>query len=261
VLQAELAEASTTTLADARALTTCKLGVPTMPYIAEQKLYAWVVIMRLFHGEAAPIVVNSQSMVAVVGPQMHAIVAQCGGSTRKGIELMCRVLYEVQQDYYMWLGQTANARNPAELAAIPTPTYSGLINAVLSQRVESLGGLPGWILGKLPPEDAPNVSLRGLRVREREEDIRYGENPDADRRVKRRFADSSFNSISDMLANGGSDVKIPKYGGKEICMSWAVKGACGKGCKRAKQHQPYSRSITNQLMELMDKCGVPAFDG
>ena len=55
---------------------------------------------------------------------------------------------------------------------------------------------------------------------------------------------------------GGKDVEIPKHAGKPVCLSWALKGACSTGCKRADTHVHYDRSVNQELHGLMDSCGV-----
>ena len=71
-----------------------------------------------------------------------------------------------------------------------------------------------------------------------------------------RFRNSEFESISAMM--DGRDVAIPKHAGKEVCLTWALKGECSSGCRRGEQHVPYSRSTNQKLGQFLTECGVPA---
>ena len=72
----------------------------------------------------------------------------------------------------------------------------------------------------------------------------------------RRFENSTFPSITALME--GHEVEIPKLGGKEICLVWALKGKCSRTCKRKGMHKIYPRSVVTQIHSLMDACGVVA---
>ena len=75
-----------------------------------------------------------------------------------------------------------------------------------------------------------------------------------DRRLLNRFRDSEHSSITAMM-DGHSPI-VPKHSGKEVCLSWALKGECSASCKRGKQHVRYSRDTNSQIHKLLDECGV-----
>jgi hypothetical protein len=79
-------------------------------------------------------------------------------------------------------------------------------------------------------------------------------NPHVDRRLVNRFKDSGHLTISAMI--GGRPLEFPKQGGKSICMTWALKGACSSNCKRAAQHVRLSQTTITALHKLLDDCGV-----
>jgi len=54
----------------------------------------------------------------------------------------------------------------------------------------------------------------------------------------------------------GHNAEIPKHGGKEICLVWALKGKCQQNCKC--MHTSYPRSVVTQIHALLDTCGVVA---
>ena len=51
---------------------------------------------------------------------------------------------------------------------------------------------------------------------------------------------------------------IPKLNGNPLCLTWALKGECSHGCRRANQHVRYNRSTNQAIHALMDTCGVAA---
>ena len=69
-----------------------------------------------------------------------------------------------------------------------------------------------------------------------------------------RFASCGSASISHMME--GHNPTIPKHRGKEICLTWALKGGCGSTCKRKDQHVHYPPAVVQSIHEMMDACGV-----
>ena len=69
-----------------------------------------------------------------------------------------------------------------------------------------------------------------------------------------RFRDSSFSKISEMAA--GHESSIPKHAGKEVCLAWALKGACSASCRRKEQHVRYPANVMTKLHEFLTTCGV-----
>jgi hypothetical protein len=55
-------------------------------------------------------------------------------------------------------------------------------------------------------------------------------NPHTDQAVLKRFRESEFTNISNMME--GKDVPIPKHSNKDVCLVRALKGECSAGCKR-----------------------------
>ena len=81
-----------------------------------------------------------------------------------------------------------------------------------------------------------------------------GTNESADEGLLSRFASSGKPTIGALLE--GHDVSIPKQGPKEVCLSWALKGRCGRSCKRAAMHVPYTPGTVAKLHRLLTSCGV-----
>jgi len=203
----------------------------------------------VFHGAAHAVAINTVECVLAVGPALHRVYQQHAENPAVGMDLVNRVLYESQQDYFTWLDAAAN--NPA---AVP-PTHERIKNLVLSFRVNSLSTLPAsWYT----LFDAPRGTGREpIRERPSTRDVAGavgGPNPHADASLKARFAGSGFGSITDLMA--GHDVAIPMQGNKEVCLSWALKGHCGRTCKRNKMHVRYGPATVHKLHQLLTECGV-----
>ena len=98
---------------------------------------------------------------------------------------------------------------------------------------------------------APAVAPAGMRTASANSSVI---NANAEKRLLDRYKASGHANITAMLA--GHDAEIPKHAGKAVCLSWALKGACSTGCKRADLHVRYGRAVTQELHALMDKCGV-----
>ena len=82
-------------------------------------------------------------------------------------------------------------------------------------------------------------------------------NAHADRSLLQRLRDSNHSTISSMMSGQSSDI-VPKLNGNPVCLTWALKGECSHGCRRANQHVRYNRSTNQAVHALMDTCGVAA---
>jgi hypothetical protein len=259
VKQAELAEAgSSMSLADASRLITSDVRFPSSPQVAAEKLYGWSILLDLFHGSIEPIAERVRNFTIQVGPALHRIHDQHLDNPAVGMDLVCRIMYEAQQEYFMWANAVATAM-PGAHAAVPLPNFTRLINAVLTYRTDSLSILPGsWYA--MIDAGAPTSSRRPATVSETSPRVQAGSastfNGTADSRLMRRFEGSPFQSVTAMM--DGHDAVIPKHSNKEICLVWALKGKCSSSCKRKAQHKAYPRSVVTQIHALMDACGVAA---
>jgi hypothetical protein len=259
VKQAELAESgSTMSLADASRLTTTDVRFPSQPQHSAEKLYGWSLGIDLFHGSNQPVADSTRNFVIGVGPALHRVHDQHLDNPALGMDLVCRVMFEAQQEYFMWANAVAVAL-PGGVAAVPLPDYARLTNAVLTYRADSLSPLPGsWYRMFGNPGGA--TGRRSVEERVTSPRAQAGAAPTfnahADSRLMRRFEDSTFPSITALME--GHDVAIPQLGGKEICLVWALKGKCSRTCKRKGMHKSYPRAVVTQVHALLDTCGVVA---
>jgi hypothetical protein len=168
------------------------------------------------------------------------------------MDIVCRLLYELQQEYFFWVNATSKA------VTTTVPTFERIVGAMITYRVESLSPMPilwytmlscpkpGQRLGPAAPAAAPaavrNVGSTPLI------------NPHADARIKQRFKDSGFATITEMIA--GRDISYPTVDRKPLCTAWILKGHCTTGCKRAAQHVRPTAAINKAAHEFLNACGV-----
>ena len=251
--RASLAHGSTSvSLADAEALTTSDLKFPTLPYMAVEKIYGWSIHVDIYHGPNQPISNNIREAVMSVGPSFFRI-ASLMSDNHSAMDLICRIMYDMQQEYFHWLSQSEQAIGTGRPPAVPN--FRNLVTIVQTYRADSLSPLPlPWYslvsaparAGSRKSEDKPSTREALGMV--------SAVNPRVDPKIKSRWENSGHASLSAMLA--GKEYTIPKHGGKDVCLSWGIKGICNSTCKRKDTHVPYSGTVIKKLGELLDACGV-----
>ena len=173
------------------------------------------------------------------------------------MDLVCRVLYEAQQEYFEYVNGLASGRRAT------MPTYSEILGRVRTFRAASLCPLPAswYSLVDAPPD--PNRRSTGPSAggRNRTDSAGGGRprngpafNTHADRRLMQRFRDSEHNTISDMMR--GHNPAVPTHNGQEVCLAWALRGECTEACRRRSNHVRYGRNTVQEIHDLMDTCGV-----
>jgi hypothetical protein len=254
IQQAQLVEAgSSLTLADASALTADDVRFPTQAFVAVEKLCGWSVVVDVFHGVGHAMAINIRTAVSSICPQLQRLAAQMGDTPGAGMELICRVMYDMQQDYFSYLSKVASG------VAVTTPDFAKVIELVTTYRADSLSPLPvHWYLIVDCPKgrtvgstSTPATAPASMRAPSSSAAV---VNAHADRRLMDRYKESGHASITAML--GGRQLEYPKHGGKPVCMAWALKGACNGNCKRATQHVRYGQDTLKALHKFMDECGV-----
>ncbi len=230
---------------------------PTTPQAAVEKLAGWSVCINLFHGDTHDVSGRVRDCVCNIAPDPQTS-HQAAGTNATGMDLVLRVLFEAQQEYFQWA--TACAReNDAGRRPAP-PTFDRIKSAVLTFRADSLSKLPAPWYTLMDP---PSSGERSPRERQRPSDrsTRQQENATAvfnsraDRGLLRRFRDSGHANITAMM--NGHEVQIPKHAGNEVCLTWALKGECSAACRRKNQHVAYSQATNRAIGALLTTCGVP----
>ena len=257
IKQAELTEAGTSvSLADAERIVASDVRFPSSARVAEEKLYGWSIVMDVFHGAGHDVCVSTRTFVKEVGPLLHRICDQVADSPGVGMDLVCRVLYEAQQEYFEYVNQLASG------AAPPVPTYNTILGRVRTFRAASLCPLPtSWYsLVDAPPDPNRRAATGGNAGRGDANANRPRTGPTfnthADRRLMQRFRDSEHATISDMMR--GHSPAIPTHNGQPVCLAWALRGECTGACRRSGNHVRYGRNTIQDIHGLMDTCGVAA---
>ena len=95
-------------LANESTLTLQDICFPTKVHVAIEKLCGWSVAVDVFHGTTTPLARNVQNAVMVIRPCLHRIVSQMAGTPSIGMDLVCCITFELQQDYFTHLVELAN---------------------------------------------------------------------------------------------------------------------------------------------------------
>ena len=76
--------------------------------------------------------------------------------------------------------------------------------------------------------------------------------------IKKRWEAGAFASIKVMLDahNTDTELKLPKFGTDDACLSWLLKGRCFADCPRVHTHKQAAQPIIAQTHTLLDACGV-----
>ena len=158
IKKAEIAESGTSlTLADAERLTVTDARFPANPQTAAEKLYGWSIVVDLFHGTAHPTSITVREFVLEVGPNLHRIYDQYIGEPAKGMDIVCRVLFEAQQSYFAWCSRVVSQKGGA--ARLDLSDISGKVGTF---RADSLSRMPAiyYTMMEAPRTD-PNPEPRG----------------------------------------------------------------------------------------------------
>ena len=243
------------TLQDAEAITTNEAKFPASAYFAGEKLCGWSVVVDVFHGSNHAVATNVRNFVINVVPSLHHLEMQMADTPRAGLDLVCRVLYEAQQEYFHW-GRQVAALGPT---GVRVPDFDRILDKVITYRPASLSQLPQpWYrmvdapVNTSAPAVTPAVASNSPRGQAGAATV---VNPNCNREIMQRFAGSGHSTINSLLNGRGSDI-IPKYRNKPVCLTWALKGECTSGCRRRDQHVSYPRTTWQALDGMLDTCGV-----
>jgi hypothetical protein len=241
--------------ADAEALLAGNVRFPTQAFTAMEKLYGWSVVLDVFHGEGHPIAVSVRQTVMEIGPHVLRMAFQVGDTPAVGMELICRIMYDMQQDYFYYLAKLVSN------GAAAVPDFDKVIGLVATQCVEALSSLPRhWyaLVGCPFPRVAavtpatPNTAPAEMHTGTGASSPVVNANPD--RRMMNRFRDGGYANITAMV--GSRTLTYPKQGAHTVCMSWALKGACNSNCRRAVSHVRYTAATNTAIHSFLDQCGV-----
>jgi hypothetical protein len=232
-------------LADITTLTSGDPLFPTEAFIATEKLYAWSVVVDVFHGTNHPIAVAIRQAVSDVCPTIQRTCRLKADDPGVGMEIV------LQQEYFFWVNATSNN------VPKPVPTFTRIVGAMITYRAESLSLMPSlWytMLGCPKPGQHLGSAARLRPLPPSALGTTPVINPHVDARIKQRFKDSGFATITELIA--GRDISYPTVDRKPLCTNWILKGHCTTGCKRAAQHVCPTAAINKAAHEFLNACGV-----
>ena len=240
-------------LADATALITADVRFPLTCNQGAEQSYGWSMYIDLFHGPGHDVSLSVRNFVKVCAPVFASIQSANAEDQASGMDLICRVMYDAQQDYFSWMQKVG-----AGVVGTTVPTFENLIDRVLTHRTSGLSMLPSsWYLmiQRGAPQvrrshESPAASTSGMAGVTRVPTF----NTWADESVMKRFRESRFSTVSELLE--ASDKEEPKHGGKPVCLTWALKGTCSAKCKRGKQHVRYPAAVVKKLQQFLTDAGV-----
>jgi hypothetical protein len=137
ICQASTLESGTSvSLADADMLLANDSHFPSTIWMVVEKLNGWSVVVDVFHRVNHPIAVSIRTAVQQMGPRLQRLAATMSDDVQSGLELVCRIIYDMQQDYFLYMSHVGRGE------AYDIPTFTKLIDMVSSNHATSLTNLP-----------------------------------------------------------------------------------------------------------------------
>jgi hypothetical protein len=252
-----LGEGVSVSLSDHNAVLSYEVLFPTRPFVAIEKLCGWSVLVDVFHGTHHPISLALHAAVKGLAPLLSRVETLNMDTPGAGRELICRIMFDMQQDYFLYVSEVAAGANPA------VPDFKSLLRRVATHRAADLNSLPSlWYdMVNCPqkktvgPSRAPTLTPATAPLAMRVPSSgTSGVNPHVDRRLMKRFGESGHQTITAMI--GDRKLEYPKQGPKQVCMAWALKGSCPANCRRADMHVRYNADTVKALNKFLTDCGV-----
>jgi hypothetical protein len=75
-------------------------------------------VVDVFHGVNHPISVSIRNAVQALGPRLQHLAATMGDDIQSGLELVCHIIYGMQQDYFLYMHHVGRGK------ACDVPTFS-----------------------------------------------------------------------------------------------------------------------------------------
>jgi hypothetical protein len=170
-----------------------------------------------------------------------------------------RILYWMTQQYLYFLSERKFNRDPA------IPDFQALVRHVHTKTLDGfLGQLPATWLEHIQPTTTatPPTGKAASTATGKSEKARGAHNPvtntNYNSALKKRWEAGACTTIKTMLDahNADSEVKLPKFGNNDACLSWLLKGRCFADCPRANTHKQAAQAVIAQTHALLDACGV-----
>ena len=158
-------------LQDAESIISADVKFPSTADFAGEKLCGWSVVIDVFHGVAHNVATRVRNFVIAVVPHLHLVQHNLAETPGVGMDMVCRVLCEAQQECFRWANEVANG-----VAAATPANFSEILGKVQTYRVSSLCPLPSlwclWSTWAPPPVQEAHPPLKQARLHPVKDPIR-----------------------------------------------------------------------------------------
>jgi hypothetical protein len=218
------------------------------------RLAAHSVLVDIMMGPTAPFAVAYRQCVQSLQPHLQLSLKLHYGEVGGGAYRMAlRILYWLTQQFLYFLSERKFNRDPA------IPDFPALVRHVHTKTLDGfLGQLPAtWLEHVQPTASGPPTKAAAKSDKARGAHTPVT-NTSYNNAIKKRWEAGAFASIKAMLNahNADTEVKLPKVGTDDACLSWLLKGRCFTDCPRAHTHKQAGQPILAQAHALLDACGV-----
>jgi hypothetical protein len=219
------------------------------------RLAAHSVLVDIMMGPTAPFAVAYRQCVQALQSHLQLSLKLHYGDVGGGAYHMAlRILYWLTQQSLYFLSERKFNRDPA------IPDFSALVRHVHTKTLDGfLGQLPATWLEHIQPSAAvpPTKATAKSDTKPRGAHTSVT-NTNYNNVIKKRWEAGAFASIKALLDahSVGTEIKLPKFGTDDACLSWLLKGRCFGDCPRAHTHKQAAQPVIAQTHALLDACGV-----
>jgi hypothetical protein len=218
------------------------------------RLAAHSVLVDIMMGPTDPFAVAYRQCIQALQPHLLLSLKLHYGDVGGGAYRMAlRILYWLTQQFLYFLSERKFNRDPS------IPDFPALVRHVHTKTLDGfLGQLPAtWLEHIQPTATGPSTkaSAKSDKARGAHTPVT---NTTYNAAIKKRWEAGAFASIKSMLDahNADTEIKLPKFGADDACLSWLLKGRCFADCPRANTHKQAAQPIIAQTHTLFDACGV-----
>jgi hypothetical protein len=195
------------------------------------RLAAHSVLVDIMMGPTAPFAIAYRQCVQALQPHLQLSLKLHYGEVGGGAyRIALRILYWLTQQYLYFFAERKFNREPA------VPDFQALLRHVHTKTLDGfLGQLPATWLEHIQPAAAglpTKATVKSDKARGAHTPVT---NTNYNNAIKRRWEAGAFASIKAMLDahTADTEVKLPKFGTDDACLSWLLKGRCFGDCSRA----------------------------
>ena len=218
------------------------------------RLAAHSVLVDIMMGPMTPFAVAYRQCVQALQPHLQLSLKLHYGDVGGGAYRMAlRILYWLTQQFLYFLSERKFNREPS------IPDFQALVRHVHTKTLDGfLGQLPATWLEHIQPTAAgppTKATAKSEKTRGAHTPVT---NTTYNNAIKKRWEAGAFASIKAMLDahNADTEIKLPKFGTNDACLTWLLKGRCFADCARVHTHKQAAQPLIAQTHALLDACGV-----